>query len=244
MIVTIDGPAGAGKSSAARALARRLDFQFLDTGAMYRAVTWWALDRGWPLDRPDELARLATQLAVDWQQERVLVNGQDVTAHIRLPAVTDAIHYIADHPRIRAHLVELQRRWACNRNVVTEGRDQGTVVFPQAECKIFLTASLDERVRRRLEQYERQGVAVAREAVQQELLRRDQQDTSRPVGALRQADDAVVVVTDGLSLDEVVNHLEWLVRSCGERARREVPHEGSSPLPTSDRDSVSGETLP
>ncbi len=219
MIVTIDGPAGAGKSSAARALARRLGFEFLDTGAMYRAVTYWALSQRWPLEDAERLAQMARQLHVDWRDERVLVNGQDVTPWIRLPEVSDSIHWIADHPEIRDHLVQIQRRWAQGRNVVTEGRDQGTIVFPDAECKVFLTASLDERVRRRMRQYQSQGVTMSPDEVLEELTRRDQRDASRPVGNLRQADDAVVVVTDGMSLEQVVDHLEWLVQSRSLRKR-------------------------
>jgi cytidylate kinase/pantoate ligase/cytidylate kinase len=220
MIVTIDGPAGAGKSSAARRLAERLGFRFLDTGAMYRAVTWWALHHGWPLDKPQQLAELARQLTLDWRDDRLYVNGEDVTEHLRRPEVTEAIHCVADNTAIRNQLVTLQRRWAEGKDIVTEGRDQGTVAFPDAECKIFLTASTTERARRRHQELKDRGIDADFSDVLRELELRDQRDTQRPVGGLCQAEDAVVVVTDGMSLDEVVNHLEHLVRTCAQRARR------------------------
>ena len=141
MIVTIDGPAGAGKSTVARALARRLGFRFLDTGAMYRAVALAGMRRGLDWDLPDDLARLARKLDIHVAGERILLDGEDVTEAVRTSEVTAVTRYAADNPQVREHLVELQRALAAADNVVTEGRDQGTVAFPDAECKIFLTAS-------------------------------------------------------------------------------------------------------
>ena len=149
MIVTIDGPAGAGKSSAARELARRLGFRFLDTGAMYRAVTFAARQRGVDLTDGEQLARLAGQIRVELAGDRVLLDGADVTAAIRKFDITTAIHHAADNAAVRGQLVKWQREAAGGGDVVTEGRDQGTVVFPNAECKIFLTADEQERARRR-----------------------------------------------------------------------------------------------
>src|SRR5437867_2639267 len=149
MIVTIDGPAGAGKSSAARELARRLGFRFLDTGAMYRAVTLAARQRGVDLADGEQLARLAGEIRVELADERVLLDGQDVTTAIRKFDIATATHYAADNAAVRGQLVLWQRAAAAGGDVVIEGRDQGTVVFPEADCKIFLTADEQERARRR-----------------------------------------------------------------------------------------------
>src|SRR4051794_34771147 len=149
MIVTIDGPAGAGKSSAARELARRLGFRFLDTGAMYRAVTLAVRQRGVDPADADALSEMVGEIRVELAGDRVLLDGNDVTAAIRRFDITTAIHYAADNPAVRGQLVAWQRTAASHDNVVTEGRDQGTVVFPDAECKIFLTAGEEERARRR-----------------------------------------------------------------------------------------------
>src|ERR1044072_4073355 len=140
MIVTIDGPAGAGKSSAARGLARRLGFRFLDTGAMYRAVTLAARERGLDLADPQALEPLVAQRRVELSGDRVLLDGRDVTQAIRKFEIAAATHFAADNPAVRSQLVLWQRSAADKADVVTEGRDQGTVVFPMAECKIFLTA--------------------------------------------------------------------------------------------------------
>ena len=216
MIVTIDGPAGAGKSSAARALARRLGFRFLDTGAMYRAVTLAALQSGVALEDPAGLARLATQIRVELPGDRVLLDGVDVTDAIRKFAIATSTHYAADNAAVRGQLVLWQRAAAGSENVVTEGRDQGTVVFPHAECKIFLTADERERAGRRHRDLLARGEDIPYDEVLENQRLRDERDSARAVGALRKADDAVEVSTDGLSPDEVVSRLEEIVRSrCG-----------------------------
>jgi cytidylate kinase len=212
VIVTIDGPAGAGKTSAARELARRLGFAFLDTGAMYRAVTLAALRRGVDPANAEALAELARRLRIELDGTRVLVDGEDVSHAIRTAEITRLTRYAADNPEVRAHLVALQRQAAAQGNFVTEGRDQGTVAFPHAECKIFLTASPEERARRRQRDLAARGEHCSFEEVLADQNQRDQRDASRPVGPLRQAADAIVVVTDGLSPEEVVEQLERLVR--------------------------------
>jgi len=213
MIVTIDGPAGAGKSSAARELARRLGFRFLDTGAMYRAVTWAALERGVDLADAEALAGLAAQLKVELDGNRVLVDGSDVSRQIRSFEITSATPYAADNPAVRELLCVWQRAAAQGHDVVTEGRDQSTVVFPDAECKIFLTAQAKERARRRHGDLVARGEKVSFDEVFANQQVRDERDVSRPVGALRKSDDAIEVATDGLSPDEVVARLEQIVRS-------------------------------
>jgi cytidylate kinase/pantoate ligase/cytidylate kinase len=213
MIITIDGPAGAGKSSVARALARRLRFRFLDTGAMYRAVALAGMRRGIDWDWPAELARIAREVELRVDGERIFLDGEDVSEAIRTTDVTAVTRYAADNPEIREHLVALQRAAAAGADIVTEGRDQGTVVFPRAECKIFLTASPEERARRRLRDLESQGEPASFEQVLAAQDRRDREDSSRAVGPLLPAADAVEVSTDGLTLEEVVTRLETLVRT-------------------------------
>jgi cytidylate kinase len=213
MIVTIDGPAGAGKSSAARELARRLGFRFLDTGAMYRAVTLAAQERDLDLADGEKLSQLVGQIHIDLAGNRVLLDGRDVTDAIRRFAIATATHFAADNAAVRSQLVVWQRAAAADDDVVTEGRDQGTVVFPHAECKIFLTADERERARRRHRDLLARGEDIPFDEVLQNQRLRDDRDRSRPVGALVKADDAIEVSTDGLSPDEVVARLEEIVRS-------------------------------
>lgn len=213
MIVTIDGPAGAGKSSVARQLARRLGFQFLDTGAMYRAVALSAIESNIELSDSQALAAHAQSIDIQLDGDKTFLNGTDISDRIRKPAVTRSIRFVADHPEIRRQLVELQRRIAGGRDYVSEGRDQGTVAFPEAACKIFLTASPSERARRRLDDLIELGQAATYEEVLSEQEERDRQDCNRPVGALRRAADAVEVNTDGMTPEHVVDRLEEIVRA-------------------------------
>jgi cytidylate kinase len=212
MIVTLDGPAGAGKSTAARELARRLGFRFLDTGAMYRAVALAAARAGLKWDDPAALAALARRASIELRGNQVVLDGQDVTAEIRRSQITAITHYAANNPGVREHLVQLQRAAAGNDNIVAEGRDQGTVVFPQAECKIFLTASSEERARRRQRDLETRGEVAPLDEVLQQQNDRDRSDSSRSVGPLVAATDAIQFSTDGLSQQEVVDRLEAIVR--------------------------------
>jgi cytidylate kinase len=221
MIVTIDGPAGAGKSTVARALAWRLGFRYLDTGAMYRAVALAGLRYGVDWTRPGELADLAGRLDLRASHERVYLAGEDVTDAVRSSEVTAVTRYAADNPRVRQQLVLLQRAAAAEMDIVTEGRDQGTLVFPDAACKIFLTASAAERARRRLADLQSRGEAATPDEVLAAQEQRDREDAARPLGALVRAADAVEVATDGLSIDQVVDRLEAIVRARG--GRRPAP---------------------
>ncbi len=223
MIVTIDGPAGAGKSSVARELARRLGFRFLDTGAMYRAVALAGLRRSVHWDRPDELAEVAGQIDLWFDGERMWLDGQDIAEAIRTSEVTAVTRFAAGNPAVREQLVERQREFAqAGSDVVTEGRDQGTVVFPHAECKIFLTASPEERARRRVADLQAQGETANFPEVLAAQQRRDREDAARPVGALAAAPDAIEVCTDGLSFKQVVDELERIVRQCGGAAKEKT----------------------
>jgi cytidylate kinase len=212
MIVAIDGPAGAGKSSISRRLAERLGFAFLDTGAMYRAVALAALRRRLGPDDVDAIARLATEVTIDFDGIHTLLNGEDVSAAIRTSEVSAGVYLAADNVAVRRRLVELQRQIAAGRDIVTEGRDQGTVAFPHAECKIFLTASREERARRRYEELINRGTPSTFNDVLAQQDERDRRDATRPVGALLKAPDAVEVFTDGLTLEQVVDRLEQIVR--------------------------------
>jgi cytidylate kinase len=211
MIVTIDGPAGAGKSTVARALARRLGFRYLDTGAMYRAVALVGLRHGLDWNRPDELAALARRLRIELIGDRVYLDGEDVTEEVRSSTVTAVTRYAAGNPEIRRHLVGRQRAAAEGQDIVTEGRDQGTVVFPHAECKIYLTAGPEERARRRVRDLEARGEKADFASVLAAINRRDREDADRPVGPLRPATDSLEVPTDDLTIEEVVDRLEAIV---------------------------------
>lgn len=219
MIVTIDGPAGAGKSSVAKELARRLGFQFLDTGAMYRAVTLAALEGAIDWNDNAALVDVARRSLIEVKEGRVQLDGKDVSQAIRQTDVTECIHYMADHRGVRTVLVDLQRHFAeRHTGIVTEGRDQGTVVFPDAQCKIYLTASAEERARRRQSDLAAQGESIDLEQILDQQNARDDRDRRRPIGTLVQADDATKVITDGMSFEDVVERIESLVV---EKKRRE-----------------------
>ena len=207
MIVTIDGPAGAGKSTVAREVAARLGWCYLDTGAMYRAVALVALERGLPLEDAQPLAEMAESLPIDFQAGRVFLEGRDVSSAIRSDRVTQATRPVADAAPVREAMKRLQRRLAAGRDVVTEGRDQGSVVFPAAEVKIFLTASPAERARRRHREQEARGLRSSLAQVLADQTRRDEGDRRRPVGTMEPAADALILETDGLSAAEVIERL-------------------------------------
>jgi CMP/dCMP kinase len=212
MIITLDGPAGSGKSTVARGLARRLGFTFLDTGAMYRAVALAGKRRGHDWNDAAGLARLAESIRIEVDDSCVRLDGEEVTSAIRGSEMNELVRYAADNPGVRAHLVALQRKAAEGRNVVTEGRDQGTVVFPDAGLKIFLTAGPEERARRRLADLRARGEQVTLDEVLAKQNTRDDGDRRREVGPLVAADDAVEFITDGLTPEQVIDRLETMAR--------------------------------
>ncbi|MEQ1827943.1 MAG: (d)CMP kinase [Pirellula sp.] len=213
MIVTIDGPAGAGKSTVAKRLARELGFDFLDTGAMYRCVTLACLRRKISLDDAVGVVAVARECRIELKGNKSFLDGEDVSEAIRTPSVTKAIRSIADNQQVREKLVAAQRKWTLGKDAVTEGRDQGTVAFPNAECKIFLTASPEERARRRVAQLIELGVDVSYDEVLELQNQRDAQDTQRESGGLRPALDAETLWTDGMTEDEVLRSLVQMVEN-------------------------------
>lgn len=212
MIITIDGPAGAGKSTVARGLARRLDFEFLDTGAMYRTVAWACLDRGVDLSDTDAVAKTARALSLKFAGDRVLCDGQDVTLAIRTGESSEAASIVAAVPAVRNEMVRLQRDAAEGRNVVSEGRDQGTIVFPNADCKFFVTADPRERAVRRHAELIAKGQQVSLEEVLQQIIERDERDQSRKIAPLIAPEDAVQVDTSVNGPDEIIRELEATAR--------------------------------
>lgn len=196
-IITLDGPAGAGKSTVARLVAKKLGLRFLDTGAMYRAVTWKARRLG--LTDPREIAAMIRSTRLSIEPDQVMCDGEDITKAIRDPQITAAVRPIADSPECRAELVRLQQEIGRPGGLVTEGRDQGSVVFPGAEFKFYLDASSEVRAKRR---HLEQGGDL--DTLRRSIEQRDAEDRARPVGPLVRPAGAVVVDTSGLTLDEVV----------------------------------------
>jgi cytidylate kinase len=210
MVIAIDGPAGAGKSSVARGVAAALGFTYLDSGAMYRSVALAALRRGNDLDDPEAMGELARSLQLGVSDGRVELDGADVTDAIRSAEVTAAASRVAVHPNVRAAMVERQRALIDAGRYVAEGRDIGTVVSPEAPLKVYLTATDEERARRRAAE---SGEPV--DSVRDSQHRRDSRDRDRPHGALRPADDAVELDTSGTPLEQVVAQVVELARQRG-----------------------------
>ena len=212
LIITIDGPAASGKSTIARLLAARLDAAFLDTGAMYRAATLAAMEDGADMTDQQRILDVLDDTVFLFKATAdgmlVQIDGVDATVQIREPQVTANAHYVACLAPARQRLVDMQRQFAkAYERIVTEGRDQGTVVFPEADVKFYLTADLNERARRRQAELKAKGVMQTDDEIRQAILKRDQSDENRTVGPLKPANDAVIVDTTGLSVEQVVEKL-------------------------------------
>ena len=217
MIIAIDGPAGSGKSTVARGLARRLGVTYLDSGALYRAVTLAALERGLDLDDGDALGRLAEGLDIDLRERehdnvRVLLDGRDVSEEIRTPAVTGASSTVAAHQEVRRALLRKQRELISSGDWVVEGRDIGTVVAPDAAIKVFLTADPAERARRRAAELRRRGIEADADDVHRAIEQRDRLDSTRSAAPLRRADDAIEIDTTGLDAEQVIERVAALAQ--------------------------------
>lgn len=217
MIIAIDGPSGAGKSTLADSLAQRLNFVHIDTGAMYRAVGLYVAEKG--VSTSDEQAVVALlpglSVGVDFAEghQIVSVNGRDVTNEIRQPEVSMYASNVSKHPPVRVYLVEEQRRIAGEKDIIMDGRDIGTVVFPDAEIKIFLTASPEVRAKRRYDEQIAKGFSVDYDEVLADVIRRDEQDMNRPVAPLRPAGDAVILDTTDKTYEESLEAMLSIVAS-------------------------------
>ncbi len=214
--VALDGPSGAGKSSIAKAAAERLGFVYVDTGALYRTIGLYLLEHGIDPKDPAEIEPVLSEIQVELQHhpegQKMFLCGREVTGLIRTPEVSMAASHCSAHPAVRAFLLELQRELARNNNVLMDGRDIGTVVLPEAQLKVFLTASPEERARRRVKQLRESGHEAEYEEILKDIQQRDYQDTHREAAPLKQAEDAVFLDTTELSFEEVVKQLVELVR--------------------------------
>lgn len=214
-IIAIDGPAGAGKSTTAKLLAERLNYVYLDTGAMYRALTWFALENGIEPSDGARLTQVATRVPLEFKPtdgiNRVFFNGVDVTEQIRTPEVTLHVSEVAAHPGVREAMVARQRQISEKGSVVAEGRDTTTVVFPKADFKIYLDASVRERAQRRLLELTGKGFTTTLEDQEADIRRRDEYDSNRAHSPLTRAKDALVVDTTNLSIDEQVDRILSLI---------------------------------
>ena len=211
LVITLDGPAGAGKSTVAQGLAKRLGITYLDTGAMYRALTLKALRLGVDLTNEDALAKLAQKTKIDFKKKpdglHVTLDGEDVAKAIRTPEVTNNTFYVARVPKVRALMVGWQKAMGQGRSLVTDGRDQGTVVFPQARYKFYVDADFEERFQRRLKELRIAGKPFDEAQLRADMKDRDQKDFTRAVGPLKKADDAIVIDSTGLTVDGTVEKI-------------------------------------
>ncbi|MBO8137226.1 MAG: (d)CMP kinase [Desulfotomaculum sp.] len=209
--IAIDGPAGAGKSTVAKILAKKMGLMYIDTGSMYRAVTWKALKLNCGFDDAEELARLSAvtsiELVPDEENYRILVDGIDVTSEIRKPEVSQHVSLVARIPEVRENMRRQQQTMAAPGGVVMDGRDIGTKVLPNAEVKFFLTASIEERARRRQEELKERGYNISLEKLKNEISKRDYMDKNRQTDPLVQAEDAILIDTTGLTVQQVVDKM-------------------------------------
>ncbi len=215
--VAIDGPAGAGKSTVARQVASALGYTYVDTGAMYRAVAWAVVNAGVAPEDSAAVCKLAERLEIGLKLDAVYADGQDITGQIRTPEISNLTSRLSALPCVRERLAALQREMGRRGGIVMEGRDIGTVVLPGAEVKVFLTASLSERVRRRREELGAAGITLSSAQLEKDIAERDARDASRDAAPMLPAADAVQIVSDGLSVGEVVSRILQLCQEAEAR---------------------------
>lgn len=215
--IAIDGPASAGKSTVAKLVASQMKYIYCDTGAMYRAVTWYALSKKISLDNDLALKKLLAEIEIKFvpgmPEQKVYVNDQEVTMQIRMPEVTNNVSLVAAQPSVREELTKRQRKIAQAGGIVMDGRDIGTTVLPNAQVKIFLVASVKQRALRRYKENQLKGITTSLEILEQEIAQRDYKDSHRAVSPLVQAKDAILVDTTSLTIDEVVAEITKIIKN-------------------------------
>ncbi len=211
MVIAIDGPAGSGKGTVTELLAKDLNFTKIDTGAMYRAITWEVIQKKVSLEDIEKIKEILCDSKIEFQKESVFLNQREITNEIRTKEVSNLVSQVSHIPEVRNAMVELQRKMGKNANVIMEGRDIGTNVFPNAEVKIYLDASPEERARRRYEQNLEKGISTTYEEVLENVKFRDYNDKTSNVGPLKIAEDAVIVDSTNLTIEEVVETIKKIV---------------------------------
>jgi len=219
VIITIDGPAGAGKSTVSREVAKRLGFLYLDTGAMYRACALFMLQKGIPLDNEELISSHLKDLNIKFKNGRIFLNGEDVSDKIRTPEIDLAASDISRIPSVRKKLTSIQRSIGENSDLVAEGRDMGTVVFPNADLKLFLTASPEERAKRRKKELYKKGDIISLDIILHQIKKRDKADTERAIAPLKPAEDSITLDSSNLSAEEVVKEIIKFANSIDRRKR-------------------------
>ena len=209
--VAIDGPAGSGKTTVSKLLSKKLGFDYLDTGAMYRAIGVYLNSLNLKPDDVNEIEKALGKVRLEYKDGRIYLNGEDVEKFIRTPQAGILASNFAKLPVVRRYLTEMQRRICRGRKIIVDGRDIGTVVLPNAHLKIFLTASFEERVRRRMKELKEKGMNVTREEIEEEVRKRDTQDSERETAPLRRAEDAIEIDTTDLTIEEVVSRIENMI---------------------------------
>lgn len=207
IVIAIDGPAGAGKSTISKIVASRLGIEYIDTGAMYRAVTLKAFRNSVGFGDKDALDRMLEKTTIEFRNRRIILDGEDVSEEIRLPHISQNVSEVSAVPEVRLRLIELQRKMASCGGVIMDGRDIGTNVLKDAQLKIFLTASIEERARRRYEELKEKGIDVSFEKICQDIEARDKYDSSRKVNPLCKAEDAVLLDSTNMSIGQVVDEI-------------------------------------
>lgn len=225
-IVAIDGPAGSGKSTVAKILAKKYAMTYLDTGAMYRMCALYFIENEISIDKKKNIEEHLPLINIDIEKDKFFLNGKDVSLEIRTPKVTGMVSYVAKIKEIREKMVELQRKISEGKDVILDGRDIGTVVFPDADLKIFLVASPEERAKRRMKDYEEKGIHEDYEKVLASILERDFIDSTRKEGPLKKANDAVEISTDGDTIDETVAKLGVFIGVAKEKKARREEEQG------------------